>query len=451
MRALASAAALCAAAALRDAPLTLRDAPLAAATPLLYLDSPAAAWTASEPSLGLAVPATVPGDIVSDLQRARVIGDPYYELNFLDNRTLWDAAARAWNFSTTVALPPPGAAPGAALLLVFEGIKMGARVALNGVPLGAVTNQFARAVFELPAAAVVAGGGNRLDVVFDGTLPLAGRYMACSGGWDWAFFSQLQRTDVETGVETTFSSGIWKSVYVAAVAPAAAAVTALTPRITYLGAYPVGALVDGAHAGFSVNVTAHLWAPPGGATGTLSLAGAWAGAAAASPLLTLAAGDSTYALTLAAPAAAIRLWWPNGLGGQPLYNLTATWTPAAGGAGGAATAVRRVGFRTAALVTVNDTNATVVQESTGANGSGSGFGLFFRINGAAIYARGGNVVPMEELEGRLDAVAYATLVNSAADANMNMMRVWGGGIYPPDVRLRAPRAARRPRRPRLRP
>ena len=409
--------------------LTLRDAPIASSVAPLYLDGPA--WTAAEPSLNLSIAATVPGDLLTDLQRAGVIADPYFELTFLDNRSLWDVGARAWTFSTALTLPPPGAPAGAALLLVLESVKMGATVSFNGAPLGNVTNQFARAVFALDAAAVRAGAGaNRVDVAFDATVPTHGRFQASAGAWDWAPISQLALNDSAFGVLTTFSSGVVKSAYVAAVPPASAAITAVVPLVRFLGAYPVGALADGAHAGFAVNVTVHLWAPAGGARGVLSVAGAWAGAAAASPPLELPAGDSRVALTLAAPADAVRLWWPNGLGAQPLYNVTATWAPAAGGA--PATAARRIGFRVAAWVTVNDTNATVVAESTGADGSGT-FALFLRVNGAPIYARGGNLVPMEELEGRLDAGAHQTLVNSAADAGMNIIRVWGGGVYAPDV------------------
>ena len=270
----------------RAAPLSLRDAPMETASPgATYLDSPACAWTASEARLGLSIPATVPGDIITDLQRARVVGDPYYELGFLDNRTLWDVAARAWTLTARgVALPPPGAAAGAALLLVFEGIKMGARVSLNGVEVGLATNQFVRYAFPLPPAAVVPGAANRIDVAFDSSLSLAGRFMAASGGWDWAPLSQLSLNDTVFGSALTFSSGIWKSVYVVAAAPASAVITALVPLTRYLGAYPVAALADGAHAGFTVNVTVHVWAPAGGATGTLAVAGAW-GATAASPLM----------------------------------------------------------------------------------------------------------------------------------------------------------------------
>jgi beta-mannosidase len=439
MRRLAVAAAALAAAASAASALTLRDIPIATSTSPQYLDG--SSWVATEPTLGLTIPATVPGDVITDLQRAGVIGDPYYELNFLDNRTLW-SNDREWTYSTNATLPPPGTPAGASLVLVFDGIKMGARVSLNSVLLGTVTNQFVRSVFPLPPSALApAGQPNLVTVAFDPTLSLAGRYMAATGGWDWAPLSQLSLNDTVFGVMSTFSSGIWKSVYVAALAPAGSndvAITAVVPLTHYLGAYPVGALVDGAHAGFTVNVTTHLLVPEGGAQGTVTVSGTWSGCVpVSSPLTTFPAGDASVTLTLAAPAASMLLWWPNGLGGQPLYNISAAWAPASAAAAASAaattvTSVRRLGFRVPALVTVNDTNATVVQESTGADGSGT-FGMFFRINGAAIYARGGNLVPMEELEGRLDAGAYATLVRSTADANFNIMRVWGGGIYPPDV------------------
>ena len=407
---------------------TLRDVPIAGSAPALYLDSPACTWQASEATLNLTIPATVPGDLISDLQRAGVIPDPWYELTFLDNRTLWDNA-REWTYSTSVTLPPAG---GSTLLLVFEGIKMGARVTLNGVLLGTATNQFVRYIFPIPPQALPAapGSASQLQVAFDPSLSLAGRFMACSGGWDWAPLSQLSLTDPVFGTAFTFSSGLWKSLYVLPVAQAAVAITSLAPLTRYLGAYPVGALVEGQHGGFSVNVTVHLWAPPGGATGALTVQGSWGGPPVTSPVTALPAGDSALSLLLPAPASQVRLWWPNGMGAQPLYNVSAAWASSSGSATAATS--RRLGFRLAALVTVNDSNASVVAASTGANGSGN-FGMFFRVNGAALYARGANVVPMEELEGRLSAAGYATLVHSAADAHMNMFRVWGGGIYPPDA------------------
>ena len=49
-------------------------------------------------------------------------------------------------------------------------------------------------------------------------------------------------------------------------------------------------------------------------------------------------------------------------------------------------------------------------------------GMFWRVNGAVIYVRGANMIPMEELEGRLSSEAHSTLVASAADAGFNTLR-----------------------------
>jgi beta-mannosidase len=58
-------------------------------------------------------------------------------------------------------------------------------------------------------------------------------------------------------------------------------------------------------------------------------------------------------------------------------------------------------------------------------------GMLWRINGAAIFSKGANMIPMEELEGRMSAVAHRQLVQSAVDGGMNTLRVWGGGMFLP--------------------
>jgi len=93
-----------------------------------------------------------------------------------------------------------------------------------------------------------------------------------------------------------------------------------------------------------------------------------------------------------------------------------------------------VGFRTVALVTVNDTDDSVVADILAHNKEGSGsHGMYFRVNGAAIWSRGANFIPMDELEGRLTDSAHRIAVESAAAAHMNMLRVWGGGMILPDA------------------
>ena len=234
-------------------------------------------------------------------------------------------------------------------------------------------------------------------------------------------------------------------MYLTNVAGGEVAVMHVTPHTHYRGAYPTTRLVDGGHAGFTINVTTHIWVPPGGASGTLAITGSWnttSKTSASSIATVFPAGMNTISLQLSANADQIHLWWPNGLGAQPFYNVTASWTPAPTlpspsgkqprPAQAAVATSRRLGFRVFALVTVNDTNATVVASNASSQVNDTGtHGMFFRINGAALYSRGANMIPMEELEGRMDGEAHRILVKSAADAGMNTLRVWGGGIFYP--------------------
>jgi beta-galactosidase/beta-glucuronidase len=203
------------------------------------------------------------------------------------------------------------------------------------------------------------------------------------------------------------------------------AVTALVPLVYYTGAYLTMPLTDATAAAFNVSVRVHFTAPAGGATGVLTVAGAW-GAAASKPL-TLPEGDSSATINLA--ALGVRLWWPAGYGAQPLYAVNATWVPAGAPAGAAApSTARNIGVRYAAVVTINDTDAAAVAAAVSGDGTGEN-GMFLRVNGAAVWARGANMIPMDELEGRYSAVAHARVVRSAVDAGMNMLRVWGGGVF----------------------
>lgn len=106
-----------------------------------------------------------------------------------------------------------------------------------------------------------------------------------------------------------------------------------------------------------------------------------------------------------------KLWYPVGYGAQPLYQVELTLV-----AGGqpAAEAKFSTGLRTVELLTQPDAQ---------------GENFVFVINGIKVYAKGANWIPADSFLPRLREADYARYVQLARKANMNMLRVWGGGIY----------------------
>jgi beta-mannosidase len=252
-------------------------------------------------------------------------------------------------------------------------------------------------------------------------LPLS--HTHCS----WAPYSNTRASGA-----STFSKGIWKSVYLAAVSPGAAAIEHLAPRVFYNGSYPTAPLSDTDHGDFTVSVAVHLLVPTGASgTGSLTVTGGWTGPGSSVTLpVTLAPGPFVVTATLTATNNAVALWWPAQTpGAQTLYPVTATYTPATGGAAAVVSDTRRVGFRVLAMVTGNDTDPSTL---AGRDGSDT-FTMRFKVNGANIWSRGANMIPMEELEGRSSDVAHRRLVQSAVEGGFNTFRLWGGGIFQYDA------------------
>ena len=108
-----------------------------------------------------------------------------------------------------------------------------------------------------------------------------------------------------------------------------------------------------------------------------------------------------------------RLWWPRGLGDQPLYTLVAS---VMAGDRVVAEDRRRIGLRQLRLL----------QEPVEGE---AGTSFHFEVNGQDFFAGGANWIPDDSLLERITPERYRERVSQAADANMNMLRVWGGGIY----------------------
>lgn len=408
----------------------LVDDPLhGAMNELQYLDGEA--WTATGPAAGgktVTIGATVPGDLITDLQVAGLIGDPLYDLNWMSN-TFWDAGN--WSYWTNFDLSPAllqQAQAGAAVWLVFDSLKMAGDVFVNGQHVMEFADQFLRYNVSLGSltSGVVKATGNTLQVVFTtsaDTRNFDGRWMGCTGGWDWAPYS----TTFTAQGDHTFSKGIVRSVYLVPVQ--AVALAHVVPRIYYTGGYEQTPLVGRQAAPFSVQVDVILYSSAPTSVSITAL-GAWAVGTPITVTTALAVGENKVTLTLP-NATNVQLWWPLGMGTQTLYsisvNVTSSPTP-----DWYASTTRHVGFRLAHLVTVDDTVPNPWAVYGSANGSGNRT-MRFKVNGANVWSRGGNMIPVEEMEGRQSEATYTALLYSAAAAGHNTLRVWGGGIYLPSI------------------
>jgi beta-mannosidase len=109
----------------------------------------------------------------------------------------------------------------------------------------------------------------------------------------------------------------------------------------------------------------------------------------------------------------VLLWWPNGYGDQPIYKLSVLND-------GNAVDSRLIGFRTVELV----------QRGYGAGINGTSF--YFAINSKPIFIKGSNWIPSDAFQERVSDEKLERLLRSAKLAHMNMLRIWGGGIYERD-------------------
>ena len=110
----------------------------------------------------------------------------------------------------------------------------------------------------------------------------------------------------------------------------------------------------------------------------------------------------------------IERWWPNGMGNQKLYEIRLeisyeNYTSESS---------KSIGLRTIELITEKDS---------------IGDSFFFKINGVPTFMKGVNYIPQDVFLPRVKKTDYEDIISAAVDANMNMIRVWGGGIYEDDL------------------
>lgn len=320
----------------------------------------------------------LPGDVVSTLAKAGLIPDPYFGRNEYDVRWIAD---REWTATRSFALAD------VAQVLVLSQLDTMATVRVNGTVVLQAQNAFRRYRVDLSDVAQV--GENEISITFHSPTQEANARQAaqpffqpytknypvpngnmlrkpqCDFGWDWN--------------AALMPSGIYGDLHLEPVQDV---------RIADV-------LVHQAHADgvVRVKVTALIEGAAEGATATLC-----GMTAEGQPC----DGGVSFEFAIDDPV----LWWPAGQGAQVLHELEMSV--------GASTAMRRIGLRDMQLISEPDE-----------------VGRSFKVcvNGRDVFCKGANWIPTDALAGNASEEALRDLLQSAVDANMNMIRVWGGGWY----------------------
>ena len=338
-----------------------------------------------------------------------------------------------WTFTRTFDAPPLPA--GAAAELVLDGVDATSTISLNGAVVATCESAF------LPVIVDVTGklqpSGNMLAIAFD-AAPAAATARAKAYPYKVPYVAQLGALADWNFVRKAASDFGWDWGPAFAPVGIAGGVTLWVGSSARLVATTVRQTHDG--DGITVTFGARLRRAGGrGESGTLTVtpvagglapAGATASVAVDLPPSTTPGGgdwDDVVAADVAVTIAAgeAPLWWPHGYGDQPLLEFEVVYTPDAH-PDSPSTLTRHVGLRTVDLV-----RDPAPYEGDGPAPGEPSASFYFRVNGVPVFAKGGNYIPPSIFHSRAPALA-ASVMDAAAAAHMNMVRVWGGGAYPPD-------------------
>ena len=356
-------------------------------------------WTLTGDTLDINMQVDVPSVVQQSLYENGLIPHPY--LGTVENQLLW-ISDHPWDytlhFDTDKELLNKEN-----IELVFEGVDTYADVSLNGEKLFFADNQFR--AWKQEVKDLLKEKDNLLEVHFlryDSTqlalyeqhqprLPekyAVSRKAPYQHGWDWA--------------PKYKNVGIWKPVKLVGWNEA---------RLE--NAYIVTQTANAERAELmlhldvesNVNESLTIEVGPSTSSGTSAFT-------TQNRSLSLSKGrqHTVLPITIENP----QIWWPNEMGEQPLYDFEVRLKK-----DGKLLDSKsfKSGIRTFEMVDEPDS---------------VGRAFYFKVNGVPFYAKGANYVPEEMIETWIDADNTLSLLRQAQEAHFNMLRVWGGGIYPSD-------------------
>ena len=338
-------------------------------------------------------PATVPGNIYSDLIDNKLIEDPFIGAN--ETKVQW-VADSTWVYQTRFDVSS-NTLNKDHLQLHFEGLDTYANVYLNDSLILSSNNAFRN--YKIPVKKLISSR-NTLAVHFapthyaeeieknklDYTLPEGNRVFTRKAqfqyGWDWG--PKLN------------TMGIWKDVSLQAWDDS---------RIENV--YLRKDSYTEKEARFTAIIT--LTSPPKKSTSIQVFADGQDFS------LQIPATAETNSFEVPITIENPIFWWPHNLGIPHLYEVEVQL-------------VQDGIARDEVIVNHGVRNVSLIAEE-----DEHGQTFYFNVNGIPVYMKGANYIPQHSLQNRVTEAQYENLLQDAVDANMNMLRVWGGGIYENDV------------------
>ncbi len=342
------------------------------------------------------IDAEVPGAIHTDLISSGLIPDPFFGENEL--RLQWIGHAN-WLYKTSFNYPK-NFNKDLDTYIVFEGLDTVAQIFLNGKEIGSSDNMFRKYSFNITNE--LKQKGNNLEIIFAspykyaraqeeklGKLPVALnservyiRKAQYSFGWDW-------------GPEFA-TSGIWRPVYLSQKAEySIEGIKFDTLNITENNALVEARITlnkkleDGHKVVITLsneeNIIKEISSP----------------------------NESEIKINIEVPG--VKLWWPNNYGEQTLYTLKVHITNNEDKI--IDESERKVGIRKIELK-LEEAGKPQFQ---------------LQVNGKPVFAKGANWIPADSFIPRVSNEKYRYLIQAAKNANMNILRVWGGGFYENDI------------------
>ena len=342
--------------------------------------------------------ATVPGAVHTDLLANNKIPDPYYGNN--EKQLLW-IENEDWEYKTVFSISSKELAQ-SHIELQFDGLDTYAKVFVNDSLVLMADNMFRS--WKVDVKKYVRKGKNKLNIVFESsvrrgkeeakklsyTLPgdekVFTRKAQYQYGWDWG--------------PRFVTCGIWKDVKLVCWSDA---------RILNVKSLQNSLSDSLAQLEFVCEIESEM-----NANVYLDIENsAEDNARQTTTKIAIKKGIHSYnvSCTIKDP----QLWWCNGLGFPTMYHFKiklsydSRFLDAKD---------LHIGLRTIELIQDKDS---------------IGKSFYFKLNGVPVFMKGANCIPPDNFLPRVKKVHYETIIKNALDANMNMLRVWGGGVYADDA------------------